>query len=165
VGAAGVVLAVDLPGPRLKLLEREVKRRGLGHVAVMGADVVDPEHLPTGLKTHGGDGFDGVLIDVPCSNTGVLGQRVEARRRLDGPDRIEMLAEQAHHFLLVAASRVRPGGRLVYSTCSIDRSENADVVHAFLDEDSDFDLVEERLTLPVAGRRGGGYAALIRRSV
>jgi len=165
VGTAGVVLAVDLPGPRLKLLEREVKRRGLTQVAVLGADVVEPEHLPRGLKSHGDDGFDAVLIDVPCSNTGVLGQRVEVRRRLDGPHRIEMLAEQAHHLLLVAASRVRAGGRLVYSTCSIDRAENADVVHAFLDEDADFDLVVERLTLPIAGRRGGGYAALLRRTV
>jgi len=164
VGADGVVLAVDLRGPRLKLLEREVKRRGLSHVAVLGADVVDPEQLPSGLRTRGGEGFDAVLIDVPCSNTGVLGQRVEARRRLEGPDRIEMLAEQAHHLLLVAASRVRPGGRLVYSTCSIDRAENADTVHAFLDEDAGFDLIEERLTLPVAGRRGGGYAALLRRN-
>ena len=50
VGPAGVVLAIDLPGARLKLLEREVKRRGLSQVAVMGADVVDPEHLPKGLK-------------------------------------------------------------------------------------------------------------------
>jgi len=163
VGADGVVLAVDLPGPRVEALERSVKRRGLSNVAVMAADVAEPEHLPRGLRGRDAAGFDAVLVDVPCSNTGVLAQRVEARRRVEGPDRIAMLAEQAHHLLLVAASRVRPGGRLLYSTCSIDRAENGDVVHAFLDEDPDLALEAERLTLPVAGRRGGGYVALLRR--
>ena len=163
VGADGVVLAVDLPGPRLELLERHVKRLGLTQVAVLGADACDPEQLPRGLRDRTGDGFDAVLVDVPCSNSGVFAQRVEARRRVEGPHRIAMLAEQAHHLLLVAASRVLPGGRLLYSTCSIDQDENGAVVHAFLDEDADFELETERLTLPVAGRRGGGYAALLRR--
>ncbi len=163
VGEQGVVLAVDLPGPRLANLERNVKRRGLTQVAVLGADAADPEQLPRGLRGRDGDGFDAVLLDAPCSNTGVLAQRVEARRRVEGPHRIAMLAEQAHHLLLVAASRVRPGGRLLYSTCSIDSDENAEVIRAVLDDDPDLDLVAERLTLPVAGRRGGGFAALLRR--
>jgi 16S rRNA (cytosine967-C5)-methyltransferase len=163
VGVGGVVLAVDLPGPRLETLQRKVKALGLTQVAVLGVDAADPEHLPRGLRGRDVPGFDGVLVDVPCSNTGVLAQRVEARRRVEGPHRIAMLAEQAHHLLLVAASRVVPGGRLVYATCSVDREENEDVVHAVLDEDPDLDLVSERVTLPVAGRRGGGYAALLRR--
>lgn len=163
VGPAGVVLAVDVPGPRLDTLRRKVERLGLAHVAVLGADAADPEALPRGLRGRAVEGFDAVLVDVPCSNTGVLAQRVEARRRVEGPDRIAMLAEQAHHLLLVAASRVRPGGRLLYSTCSVDRDENGAVVAAVLDEDHELTLEKERLTLPVPGRRGGGYVALLRR--
>ncbi len=164
VGPDGLVMAVDLPGPRLKLLEREVKRRGLTQVAVLGADAIDPANLPQGVKGRDKPGFDLVLVDVPCSNTGVFSRRVEARRRLEGPDRIAMLAEQAAHLLLVAGSRVREGGRLAYATCSIDRVENHDVVHGFLDEDPDFQLRSEVLTLPVAGRRGGGYVAVLERT-
>ncbi len=164
VGAEGVLLAVDLPGPRTDALARAVRRRGLAQVAVVGLDATDPDALPKGLRGRDVPGFDAVLVDVPCSNTGVLAQRVEARLRLEGPERIAMLAEQAAHLLLVAASRVRPGGRLVYATCSIDRTENEDVVRAFLAEDAEFTLASERATLPVPGRRGGGYAALLRRA-
>jgi 16S rRNA (cytosine967-C5)-methyltransferase len=161
VGPDGVVMAVDLAGPRLKMLEREVKRRGLAQVAVLGADVVDPEHLPTGLKARSGEGFDAVLIDVPCSNTGVLGQRVEARRRLDGPHRIEMLAEQAQHLLMVAASRVRPGGRLVYSTCSLEEEENHLLIQSFLHDNPTLGLRETRQVLPFRHHTDGAYAALL----
>ena len=161
VGPEGVVLAVDLPGPRLERLRMHAQRRRLGNVHVLGADVTDPEALPRG--TAEGRPFDLVVVDAPCSNTGVLARRVEARRRLGGEDRLLMLAEQAAHMVLVGLDRLGPGGRLVYSTCSIDAAENEDVVEAVLDEDPRLVLARERTFLPVPGRRGGGYVAVLSR--
>ncbi len=164
VGPGGAVLAVDLPGPRTEMLRREIARRELGNVAVLAADAADPDVLPRRAAGRSTNGFDAVLIDVPCSNTGVFARRVEARRRLEGPDRITMLAEQAAHLLLVGASRVAHGGKLAYATCSIDREENRAVVDTLLTEDRAFRLVLEKMVLPSAGRRSGGYVAILQRT-
>lgn len=160
VGPEGLVLAVDRSARSLGRLRAEIERRGLSHVAVLEADATDPESFPSGVKGRP-PGFDVVLVDVPCSNTGVLGRRVEARWRLEDADRITMLAEQGAHLLLVAAGKLRPGGRLAFSTCSIDREENQDVIRAFLAEDPSYRLLAERLTLPSGGRRDGGYFAIL----
>lgn len=164
VGPDGVVLAVDVSDERLERVRTAVARRGLAQVAVVAADAADPDSLPRGLAKRAEPGFDAVLVDVPCSNSGVFGRRVEARWRLEGPERVTMLAEQGAHLLMVAAGKVRVGGRVAFSTCSIDPEENDGVVRAFLAEDPDFELVTERLTLPVAARRDGGYHAILRRT-
>jgi len=163
VGSKGIVLAVDSSDERLERLRATVAQRGLAQVAVVIADATDPSSLPSGLASRGQPGFDAVLVDVPCSNSGVFGRRVEARWRLKSLDRVTMLAEQGAHLLMVAADKVRRGGRVVFSTCSIDRIENQDVVASFLAEDNEFRLVKEQLTLPVLGRRDGGYHAVLRR--
>lgn len=111
--------------------------------------------------------FDAVLIDVPCSNSGVLAQRPEARWRLTHESLASLALAQAE-LLAVAAQRVRPGGRLVYSTCSLEAEENGERVLAFLASHSGFTLDAEIEALPnAAGTDGpvdGGYAArLVRR--
>ena len=103
--------------------------------------------------------FDGVLVDAPCSNTAVLGQRPGARWRF-GPASLRALAGLQARLLDEAARHVRPGGRLVYSTCSLEPQENDQVVRAFLERHRRWSLVRELETLP--GRSGpvdGGYAA------
>lgn len=111
--------------------------------------------------------FDAVLADVPCSNTGVLAQRPEARWRF-GPAATRSLAALQIRILRGAADRVRPGGRLVYSTCSLEPDENGRRVRAFLEERSDFALVREIEALPdptgALGPVDGGYAAALRRA-
>jgi 16S rRNA (cytosine967-C5)-methyltransferase len=111
--------------------------------------------------------FDAVLADVPCSNTGVLAQRPEARWRF-GPAATRSLESLQTRILRGAADRVRPGGRLVYSTCSLEPDENGRRVRAFLVERSDFALESEIEALPdpsgAIGPVDGGYAALLRRS-
>ena len=70
--------------------------------------------------------FDLVLADVPCSNTGVLARRAEARWRFD-PQTLSQIVKDQQFLAAAAAMFVRPGGRLIYSTCSIQREENSQV--------------------------------------
>ncbi|HEX5050861.1 MAG TPA: transcription antitermination factor NusB [Planctomycetota bacterium] len=103
---------------------------------------------------------DAVLADVPCSNTGVLGRRVEVRRRL-ATTTFTSLAALQRELLARAIELTRPGGAVVYSTCSIDREENEEVVAAV---SASLCAVEHtRLTLPLAGAHDGGFVAVLRR--
>ena len=108
--------------------------------------------------------FDAVLVDVPCSNTGVLAARPGARWRFS-PDSQKALAELQMRLLLAASTCVKPGGRLVYSTCSIEPEENQRRVKSFLAEHSGFALEREIDSLPAAnggaGPVDGGYAACL----
>jgi 16S rRNA (cytosine967-C5)-methyltransferase len=102
--------------------------------------------------------FEIVLVDAPCSNTGVLGRRPEARRRYDRRHRDRLVALQ-RGLLRAAATLVAPGGRLVYSTCSVSPPENQGVAQ-FLDG---WRLLGEHLTWPDAWQ-GGGYVAVLLKS-
>lgn len=110
---------------------------------------------------------DGVLLDVPCSNTGVLSQRPEARWRYS-PAARRSLGSLQERLLDQGAGCVKPGGRLVYSTCSVEPDENRRRIEAFLARQPDFALEEAWETLPEPrGPRGpidGGYAARLRRA-
>lgn len=118
LAGSGRLVAADSSPERLGLLRENAKRLGLE-----GLGIVAPDQT--------GDGFDRVLVDAPCSNTGVLRRRVELRWRLS-PEEIGRLAALQGSLLDTAATKVRPGGRLVYSTCSIDPEENSAVAAAFL---------------------------------
>jgi 16S rRNA (cytosine967-C5)-methyltransferase len=112
------------------------------------------------------ENFDAALVDAPCSNTGVLAQRPEARWRF-GSESQRSLAELQTRLLREGAARVRRGGRLVYATCSIEPEENSRRVRAFVSADPRFVIEQEIDALPArAGTRGpvdGGYAARLRR--
>lgn len=154
----GSIIAADVDPERLALVDENCRRLGL---SIVGTRVVrhDSSDLPEGP-------FDGVLMDVPCSNTGVLGKRPEARWRLT-PGDITELTDLQRRLWRAAASRVRPGGRIVYSTCSIEPEENQQLVRALLDETgqnggTEWALLEERSHAP-GQPADGGYQALLRR--
>ncbi|MGE0480077.1 MAG: RsmB/NOP family class I SAM-dependent RNA methyltransferase [Phycisphaerae bacterium] len=112
-------------------------------------------------------GFDAVLVDAPCTNTGVLARRPEARLTFSR-QKLEALAAIQRRLLRQAAAQVRPGGRLVYSTCSLEPEENAEQIVTFLGDHADWRMGREQLTLPRWGPSAadwcdGGYAALLRR--
>lgn len=151
----GSVVAVDLPSSRsIRLRENLERRTGLpvtvieSDVRKLSSETFSALDLP--------ETFDGVLIDVPCSNTGVLRHRVDAKWRLRETDFGKLTRLQYH--LLEAASRfVRPGGRLVYSTCSLEAEENDGVVQAFIDAHPDFELLEGTVSQPwSSGHDGAG---------
>jgi 16S rRNA (cytosine967-C5)-methyltransferase len=131
LGPGGGVVAHDSHPGRLDLVRENVRRLGAGElVAVvdrLGDQTVGSVDGPSGPAS---ERFDAALVDAPCSNTGVLRRRVELRWRLR-PDEIPRLAAEQLRLLEAAAARVRPGGVLVYSTCSLEPEENDHVVEAF----------------------------------
>jgi len=153
VGDQARIVATDADPERLDQVRRNMARMGLQSVTVLSeAD------LQAYVDLHGP--FDVVLLDVPCSNTGVMARRVEVRHRLR-PDAIQDLARTQIGLMHRAADLVRPGGRMVYSTCSIQSEENESVVQALLHSRPDFSLTSQRLTLPSPGPmdHDGGFVA------
>lgn len=161
-GGSGELVSLDLPGERiLKLRENLARLKGVKY-AIVEADLneVTPEYLEAlGLPGQ----YDVVLLDAPCSNTGVLRRRVDAKWRLQEGD-ISQMAEIQLKLLKRAGALVKPGGRLVYSTCSIENEENEGVVSAFLKEVGDeFERVKGGVSYPwVEGYDGGGAFLLTR---
>ncbi len=153
VRPGGAVVAFDVAPARRAQIADNVARLRLGDVVRIAAS---PTELPTGAAA--------VLADVPCSNSGVLGRRVEARDRLQ-PETFAQMAALQRPLLLQALGLCRPGGAVVYSTCSIDGEENGGVVRAMLADPQAprATLLSEATTLPQAGAHDGGYVAVIRR--
>jgi 16S rRNA (cytosine967-C5)-methyltransferase len=129
-GSSARLTALELSVPRLSLLEENAERLKLDAALVHG-DLLQPPFF--------GHRLDRVLVDAPCSNTGVLARRVEARWRLSAGD-IERLSDLQVGLLRAAARMVKRGGLLIYSTCSLEPEENSGVVERFLKRRSDFIL-------------------------
>ena len=100
-----------------------------------------------------GAGFDRVLLDPPCSDLGTLASRPDARWR-KSPEAVSELAVLQTELLAAAGARVRPGGTLVYSTCTISRAENAGIVEAFLSEHHEFEADDLAQEWPELSDRG-----------
>lgn len=152
----GSVLALDREASRLELLRATVDRLGLTNVTVAENVPARPPHKAHRL-------FDRVLVDVPCSNTGVLHRRAEARWRWS-ERHLRCLVAVQRDLLEQGARATRPGGLCVYSTCSIEPEENGDVVRALVAETAWLTLEAENETLPSACGDGGYWARLRRAS-
>ncbi len=122
MGDRGEVISVELDPARAEEIAAQARRLGLRSVTVIEADAVALELPP---------GFDRILLDAPCSDLGALASRPDARWR-KSPKTIERLAAIQRRALLGAARMLRPGGVLVYATCTISRRENEDQVAALL---------------------------------
>lgn len=151
-----------MPGARHDRLADNLKRVNRG---VDARRVEGDLRRAKDLAGHAPGSFDAVMLDAPCSNTGVMRHRVDVKWRL-APGDFEKHVVQQGDLLRAAARWVRPGGRLVYSTCSIDAEENAGVVAAFLKAEAgrEFEKISESVALPwVAGHDGAGVCVLRRR--
>ena len=144
----GAVVAHDAHPGRLELVRENARRLGAVGIEIQP----DPELGGPGVR------FDRVLVDAPCSNTGVLRRRVELRWRLQ-PQEITRLAAEQLRLLDRAALRVRPGGVLVYSTCSLEPEENEQVVEAFLRDHPGWTEAARRGLHPVREQADGAFAA------
>jgi 16S rRNA (cytosine967-C5)-methyltransferase len=156
LAAGASVVACDVDRERLALAGETCARLGVERrLELVVSD--GTRALAPGL-------FDGVLVDAPCSNTGVLGARAEARWRF-GPDELASLVALQRRLLREGAERVRPGGRLVWSTCSLEPEENGELVQEFLAEHAEWSLEAEREAFPdyERGPIDGGCSARLAR--
>ena len=189
----GRIVAQDVSDERLKWIQENCARLGVTRVETVVSDWARPHPdplpqereqpcatreisnrapfadrlatippLPAGEGRGEGKLFDRILVDTPCSNTGVMRRRVDLRWRIQ-PEEIERLRTAQLDLLKQAAPQVKPGGVLVYSTCSLEPEENQEVVKQFLHEHADFKLEYERELLPFTDNVDGAYVAQLKR--
>jgi len=149
----GRVVACDRTEEKLRPIREAMAVRGVtGVTTCLATDVAAT--VPEG-------GFDAALVDAPCSNTGVLARRVEARWRLR-PEDLQELPRVQLELVSRAAALVRPGGRLVYSTCSIQEEENGCVVAEFLNGHPEWRRTRSELVLPGSDHDGVFWALFVK---
>jgi 16S rRNA (cytosine967-C5)-methyltransferase len=149
------VLACDLTEAKMERVRDNIARMGYRSIATVTADAATVQ-FP--------EKFDGALVDAPCSNSGVLARRVEARHRIS-PENLKSLGELQARILENAATCLKPGGRLVYSVCSLLMEEGVDVIHRFMTkarENAGWQVEHENFLLPVPAWHDGGYVSRLR---
>ena len=155
------VVACEVNPKRRRRLEENLARLKLG-VEVIPELPPLPENSQ--LSTFNFKLFHKVLVDAPCSNTGVLRRRPDARWNWN-EEKLAALVKLQADILDACASRVAPGGVLVYSTCSNEPEENEAQVTAFLARHPDFTLEESRESIPFESGTDGAFAAKLCRSL
>ena len=155
MGNRGTIVATDRSQKRCETLAANLGRMGVTIAQVASADWGNSE-------TRELAPFDGILLDVPCSNTGVLRRRVDVRWRLY-ENFATHLTKQQRAILESTARLLKPGGVLVYSTCSIEAEENSELVAGFLADHPEFELESSAESLPHRDAQDGAFAAKIRR--
>jgi 16S rRNA (cytosine967-C5)-methyltransferase len=150
----GTVVAVDRSSGRLQRVRDNAERLGLrtiqpvqGDAAALAADLGEAP-------------FDRVLLDAPCSGLGTLARHADARWRLT-PEAIDTLVELQQSLLAGVAPLLRPGGRLVYATCTVHPRENQQQIGAFLEAHPGWQLRFEQQLWPRPQGGDGFYAAVL----
>jgi tRNA and rRNA cytosine-C5-methylases len=158
---SGTLVAVDLPERAERLKDNFSRISGVSGQPLAGDFVAEGEAL---FARHDlPKQYAAVLIDVPCSNTGVMRHRADVKWRLRAGDFAQHAAQQLR-LLRAAAALVSEGGRLVYSTCSLDREENEAVAEAFVREtNGQFDQIDARIAQPWTSGHDGAAAFLFKR--
>ena len=154
----GVLVASDRDASRVETLTQNLERLGVTIARVLQHD------WRAGTLVGGEEQtFDRILIDAPCTNTGVMRRRIDVRWRLQPADFARMQREQ---LAIIAAvlPLLRPGGTLVYSTCSIEPEENEQVVEQTIRDFPFLQLSEQRAVLPFRDGFDGAFAARLTRT-
>ncbi|QDT96382.1 16S rRNA (cytosine(967)-C(5))-methyltransferase RsmB [Gimesia aquarii] len=147
----GTIIATDVGEDRLDKIKQNTSRLGL--------NIVQPRLIKLHETDLPGAPFDAILVDAPCSNSGVLGKRPEARWRIDNSS-INELVEIQRHLVRLALDHLKPRGRLVYSTCSFDPRENGELLKRVLKDYPGRAIVQENIHLP-GSPSDGGYQGLV----
>ena len=151
----GVLFANEIVPNRATVLLNNLERMGAGNAVVTS---MDPEKLIGAT----GPVFDAVLVDAPCAGEGMFRKDAEAVAAWS-PEHVAACAKRQRAILATAQGALKPGGQLVYATCSFSPTENEENVRWFLQEHPDFELVAERRLYPHTSLGEGQYAAKLRR--
>lgn len=127
----GEIIAIDKYESRLNLLKKNLSRLAITNVKVIESDAME-------YKDE--EKFDKILLDVPCSGIGTLTKKPDIKWRRDISD-IRKLSELQPKLLEKGASLLKPGGELVFSTCTIEPEENYEIIEAFLNKHKEFELI------------------------
>jgi len=156
MGNEGTLVATDQDETRLARLRDNLVRLGVKNARIMRCDWSDENSVRTAAFEN--QSFDKILIDAPCTNTGVLRRRVDLRWRLR-PEDFARLQRLQSRILRTIAPLLKPGGSLVYSTCSLEPEENGGVLAAFLRDHPNFRLTNRKETFPFRDSVDGAFAA------
>ena len=149
----GGIVASDVAEDRLKLIRENCTRLGVTCVEPVLFSTLNPQSAT----------FDRILVDAPCSNSGVLRRRLDLRWRIS-PDEISRLQQTQLDLLRQAATQLKPAGVLIYSTCSVELEENDSVVSEFLSGHSNFKLESKRQLLQFVENVDGAFVAKLIRT-
>lgn len=152
IGPEGRLVAADRSEEKLELLRETLGKVGTNFTAVQVPE--DPDRMELGER------FSHILVDAPCSNTGVLARRPEARWRLR-PNEFAQLSALQLKLLEAAFRHLEPGGKILYATCSIEPEENENVVAAFLAQRPNLVELKRELFLPHRTEGDGGFYSLL----
>ena len=156
----GIIVVCDRDPQRTDTLKENMARLGVGIAQILQHDWTG-KRVPPEITSVAP--FDRILIDAPCSNTGVMRRRVDVKWRLRATDFLRMHQRQIE-IIRALVRLLKPNGLLVYSTCSLEPEENEEVVRRILESSPDLRLAEEERSLPFQDRFDGAFAAKLIRS-
>ena len=151
----GQIFAMDIYESKLRKLKVRAKRNGVHNITLKTIDSTKPIK-----KLH--DKADRVLIDAPCSGLGVLRRNPDSKWKLQ-PEFLDNIRKTQQEILCDYSKMVKPGGKLVYATCSVLPSENQDQVNTFLATNKEFKFISDKKVLSSLSGYDGFYMALLER--
>lgn len=157
----GRLVGYDTNSERVKLIGENCTRLGISCVETISVQK-NSDRSPAPFFAAWTARFDRVLVDAPCSNTGVMRRRVDLRWRIRS-DEINRLRNNQLQLLRQAVPLVKSGGTLVYSTCSMEPEENSQVVNILLAENPWLSLRNQRELIPFSDQTDGAFVATLRR--
>ena len=156
----GIIVACDRDPQRIDTLKENMARLGVGIAQILQHDWRG-KRVPPEITSVAP--FDRILVDAPCSNTGVVRRRVDVKWRLRGTDFLRMQQREIE-IVRTLVRLLKPNGLLVYSTCSLEPEENEEVVRRILESSPDLRWAEEGRSLPFQDRFDGAFAAKLIRT-
>ena len=171
---AGIVVSHDISKKKLEIIKENAERLGIpchyeqseeAHIFQPGitvewGDATEIDEHYVNLPEE--DKFDVVIADVPCSGLGIIGRKNDIKYHMT-PESLKSLANQGFTILSNASKYVKKGGRICFSTCTINPAENGGVVRAFLEDDNEFSIVEERTFIQGIDGSDGFYYSILTR--
>lgn len=156
LGGRGLLVANEIHPGRARILAENVERLGIANAVVVQAT---PDQLASRLP----HAFDRIMLDAPCSGEGMFRKEPEAIGEWS-PAAVAMCAARQRDILPAAAAMLKPGGRLVYSTCTFNRTENEETVQWFLERRPEFSLLGITRLWPQRGEGEGHFAAVLQKA-